>query len=337
VHVLFAKAATVPARPFRRLPFARRHRPFDRAAVRSVFVGLTDEHCSASVACIMRDLVVLLLVGVFRAVAFAACPGPACFAGDGSKATACLVAFSGMTSKTLSCADGSACDLDGKVDGVCTLDVQACINVRGMDPSCTPTGLDQPPTVKPASSPTAQQLAAALGALDAKASACTPPGLALPLKVSLGGIKADKTRLAVTATSGGKRDRVRLQLACEPAGVVPSFAQAVQPILSNRCAYAGCHDAATAHDGTSGNLVLDAGVARGNLVGVHATLGKLLRVKPGSLRGSEMARRILGQGYAKGGLPMPQGCPGITPLHGCLTDQERFTILAWIAGGAPDN
>jgi hypothetical protein len=84
-------------------------------------------------------------------------------------------------------------------------------------------------------------------------------------------------------------------------------------------------------------LVLDPGVARGNLVGVHATLGKLLRVKPGSLRGSEMARRILDQGYAKGGLPMPQGCPAITPLHGCLTAQERFTILAWIAGGAPDN
>lgn len=214
-----------------------------------------------------------------------------------------------MTSKTLSCADGSACDLDGKVDGVCTLDVQACINVSGIDPSCTPTGLDQPPTVTPASSLTAQQLAAALGTLDAKASACTPPGLALPLKVSLGGIKAGKTRLAITATSGGKRDRVRLQLACEPPDVVPSFAQAVQPILSNRCAYSGCHDAATAHDGISGNLVLDSGVARGNLVGVHATLGKLLRVSPAASAEARWHEGSSARGMRRAGCPCHRVAP----------------------------
>jgi len=284
----------------------------------------------------MRALAVAALVAALRLPASGACPGSDCFAGGGPAATDCFVAFSGMTSKKLSCTDGSTCDIDGKVDGVCMLDVQACINVSGLG-GCTPGQLDTPPTVTPASSPTAQQLATALDMLDRAAAGCTMPGLMLPLTVSLAGIKAGKARLTVLATSGGKRDRDQLQLACLPAATAPSFSQAVQPILSNRCAYSGCHDASTAHNGISGNLVLDAGVAHANLVGMHATLGKLLRVKPGSLRGSEMARRILGKGYARGGLPMPQGCPNIVPAQGCLTEQERFTILAWIANGAPDD
>jgi hypothetical protein len=34
---------------------------------------------------------------------------------------------------------------------------------------------------------------------------------------------------------------------------------------------------------------------------------------------------------------MPQGCPGFPPLGGCLTREEIFTIVAWIAEGAPNN
>src|SRR5215831_13607964 len=124
----------------------------------------------------MRQLVVLALVATLRLPALAACPGADCFAGGGPAATDCFVAFDGMSSKTLSCTDGTACDLDGKADGVCTLDVGACINVPGM-PGCSPAGLDAAPTVAPAASPTAQQLATALDALDRAASACTAPGL----------------------------------------------------------------------------------------------------------------------------------------------------------------
>ena len=72
-------------------------------------------------------------------------------------------------------------------------------------------------------------------------------------------------------------------------------------------------------------------------VNAPATTGKLLRVKPGRIRGSQLAHRILGQGLPRGGAVMPQGCPGFPPAGGCLTTAETFTILSWIAEGAPNN
>jgi hypothetical protein len=278
--------------------------------------------------------IVFLLIAALRATALAACPGTDCFPGGGPASTDCFVEWSGTTSGKDACTDGAACDTDGVVDGACTLPLAACIAVSGAS-GCSAAQLDAPATVKPTKTSTAQDLASALSALGT-APGCTAPGLVVPLKTSLAGVKAAKIRLTVTAASGGKTDRDKLQLSCAPASTAPSLAQVVQPIFTNRCAYSGCHDAATAHDGVSGNLVLDPGVARANVVGVHATLGKLDRVDPGSVKKSEMARRILSQGYAPGGLPMPQGCPGITPAHGCLTDQEKAAILAWIAGGAPE-
>ena len=288
----------------------------------------------------MRQLVVLALVATLRLPALAVCPGADCFAGGGPASTDCFVAFDGMSTKTLSCTDGTACDLDGKADGVCTLDVRACINVPGL-PGCNPAGLDAAPTVAPASSPTAQQLAAALGALDRAASACTAPGLALPLKLSLAGIKTGKARLSVTATSGGKRDRDRLQLTCAASTTAPSFSQAVQPIFTAKCAYSGCHDTFA----LPGRPILVAGMAYAQTVGAKATLGKLLRVKPRSIRGSDLAHRILGQAIPAGGTQMPQGCPTVAPPGCpagtveacCLTAAEKFTILSWIANGAPND
>jgi hypothetical protein len=282
----------------------------------------------------MRLPAVVLLIAGLRASALAACPGGDCFPGGGPGSTDCFVEWSGTTSAKDSCTDGSSCDADGVVDGACTLPLSACVAVSGAS-GCSAAQLDAPATVKPTKTSTAQALASALSTLGT-APGCTPPGLVVPLKTSLAGAKPAKVRLTVTATSGGKSDRDRLLLSCAPASTAPSFAQVVQPILTNRCAYTGCHDAASATSGASGGLVLDPGVAHANLVGVHATLGKLARVDPGNVRKSEMARRILAQGYAPGGLPMPQGCPGITPAHGCLTDQEKAAILAWIAGGAPE-
>ncbi len=65
-------------------------------------------------------------------------------------------------------------------------------------------------------------------------------------------------------------------------------------------------------------------------------------MKPGSIRQSQLAHRILGQGLPRFhgmviGAIMPQGCPGFPPAGGCLTTAETFTILSWIAEGAPNN
>jgi hypothetical protein len=288
----------------------------------------------------MRRLVAFALVFALCHAAFAACPdGSTPFGGGGPSSSDCFVAFCGTTSKNLSCADGSACDMDGKTDGVCTLPLQACTAVSGLG-SCSATTLDTPATAGPASSPTAQQLTSALSALGT-APGCTPPGLTVPLKLSLAGIKPGKAKLTVTATSGGKRDSDRLQLACTPGTSAPSFAQAVQPIFTAKCAYSGCHDPFT----KAGGQDLTEGAAYTSDVGAKATLGKLQRVKPGSIKASMLAHRILGQAVPGGGTQMPQGCPGIAPpgcpagtiADCCLTDAEKFTILSWIASGAPNN
>ena len=106
----------------------------------------------------MRILVAVVLVLALGSAAGAECP-PDCIAGGGPAATDCFVAWSGMQAMSEACTDGEACDIDGKVDGVCTLGIQGCINVPGLGP-CMPAGLSAPPTVTPSKDPTGQALAA---------------------------------------------------------------------------------------------------------------------------------------------------------------------------------
>ena len=283
----------------------------------------------------MRTAAGLLLVVLVAGSAPADCP-PDCVPGGGPKATDCFVAFSGIPAPTVSCTDGDpSCDTDGKADGACTLGIQACINFPGLPP-CTPGSLSAPPSVTPGKDPAAQQLAAALQALSPAVQGCTPPGLRIPLKVSLAGIKAGKSRLTVTASSGGKSDKDKLRLTCLPSKVPPSFSRDVQPIFTSTCATSACHDASF----RGGGQVLEPGLAYGDTVGVRSTeVRHLFRVKPRSIRGSFLARKILSEGIPPGigGGRMPQGCPLIPPRTGCLTAEQLFTVLSWIANGAPNN
>src|SRR5205814_6935552 len=142
-----------------------------------------------------------------------------------------------------------------------------------------------------------------------------------------------------TAASGGKRDKDTLKLTCLPSTVAPSFANAVQPIFTAKCAYAGgCHDSGfrAGANGSRPGQVLEPGVAYGDTVNVQSSESpKFLRVKPGSIKSSFMARKILGQGIVPqpiGGARMPLGCPGgPLPSGGCLDQDELFTLLYWIA------
>jgi hypothetical protein len=277
-------------------------------------------------------LVVASTFAIGAMTARAQCPSPT-LPGGGPAATDCFVQWGGVFSLTASCVDGTECDVDGKTDGVCTFPLQAFVNASSS--GCMAAPLTAAPVVKPASE-TGQALAAALAALDPAAPGCTAAGLAVPLRVSLAGIKPTVAKLKVTASAAGKRDSDKLKLRCDPNPTAPSFANVVQPILTARCAYSGCHDATFRGGGQN----LEAGAAYQESVGARSTQSKLLRVKAGSVRSSFMARKILGQGIPGGfgGAVMPQGCPdGFPPAGGCLTDDERFTILAWIANGAPNN
>ena len=280
----------------------------------------------------MKIVSMLGFVLLCAVTARAACP-PDCVAGGGPPPTDCFLAWS-ETPKT-TCIDGTACDVDGVADGACTFGLQACINVAGL-PSCTPGTLDGTPNVTPSADPLAPQMVGALAALDPAAPGCTAMALRLPLKVALAGIKPGKSRMTVVTSSGGRRDKDKVRLVCQRNTTAPSLANEVQPILTQRCAIPACHLGSS----PSGGQNLEAGQSYGQSVNVRAIGARtLMRVKPGNVRASFMARKILGVGIPPGigGSIMPQGCPGLPPSGGCLTVEETFTILLWIANGAPNN
>lgn len=279
--------------------------------------------------------------------AMASAPARADFAGGGPAATDCFLQFTGIAGPSTTCTDGDpSCDTDGAANGSCTFGVSAC--TLRPSASCTAAPLDGPPTVTPASD-AASTLAAAIAQLDPVAGGCTTGGIVVPLKISLAGIKAGKLKLTVVAAAGGKKDKDKLKLTCAPSAAVPSFANDVLPIFGHnlgpgmstpgtRCAVSACHTGPAPSQG----LNLDGAGAYASIVNARSTtIPKLFIVKPKSLKASTMARATIGgSAVPPGGLlqMMPQGCPNLPPANtGCLTDPEKYTLLAWIKGGAPNN
>jgi hypothetical protein len=264
-------------------------------------------------------------------IASAACPGPDCFGGGGPPATDCIVTWSGVTGPATTCVDGSACDQDGVADGVCTFGLAACLG----DASCGVTGGVTSVKMVPGKLAGGAALAAAIQAL--APDQCTAPGFTVSVKLSpqLGPIRPGVEKMKAIVVADGKKDPDTVKLTCQAAA--PSFANDIQPILTQRCTQGACHGA----DFVSQGLNLSEGTAYGALVGPKATEGgKLKIVMPGSISKSFMARKILGRGLkadGSNGAMMPQGCPGVPPAGGCLTPTEQYTILSWIQSGAPNN
>src|SRR5437763_2799821 len=137
----------------------------------------------------MRFATGFVLVLLLRGAALGACPPDCIGGGAGPTTTDCFIGWSGLPALTASCTDGDSCDADGKADGTCTFPLSACVNVPGVA-GCAPGSLDGAPTVKPSSTPTAQQLASALAALGTSGTSCTPASLAVPVKSGIAGIKS---------------------------------------------------------------------------------------------------------------------------------------------------
>ena len=280
-----------------------------------------------------RVLAAGIVVLRLASAALAGCP-PDCVGGGNAPATDCLVEFAGITTPDEACTDGNpSCDMDGVVNGVCTVPVSVCINVAG-DPRCTVHGLSGPPVVHPARSPVAQALTRTLAALDPMQPGCTPPGLGVPLTATLKGVSQALARLTITASSGTKRDRNKLRLTCRPSPAAPSLAGVIRPIFETRCALPACH---ASTPGSVGPLLAGPDM-HAALVNVPAlNVPSLMLVRPGSVEQSYLARKILGKRITDRTPRMPRGCPTAIPAGGCLTDGEIAAILAWIQTGAPDN
>ncbi|MEP7383779.1 MAG: hypothetical protein ABI910_18985 [Gemmatimonadota bacterium] len=108
----------------------------------------------------------------------------------------------------------------------------------------------------------------------------------------------------------------------------PTLFRDVQPIFDRRCAYGGCHSAATHQAG----LTLVAGASRDALLGRPARLspGDTLVVAGDSAR-SWILRMIGDNDIARGGFSR-------MPLASSpLTANQRETIARWIARGASED
>jgi hypothetical protein len=270
----------------------------------------------------------LALAPLLALPAAAQCP-PSCFGGGGPAATDCFLSFGGVAASTDACTDGDpSCDQDGTIDGRCTLTLTACACVPSA--ACSVTALDAPPTAVATGTGAAgvQPLASAVAALPVSGESCTAPGLAVvPVTQTPAKLKPGVATLKTVAVAGGKKDKDKLKLSCAPGH--PTLARDVQPIFTELCTYSGCHSGPV----PQGNLSLEDGQSLASLVNQKSTSSfKLVRVKPGNLKKSFLAQRVLGLGN----LPrMPSACPDVVaPVTRCLTDQEIYVILAWIQAGA---
>lgn len=99
-----------------------------------------------------------------------------------------------------------------------------------------------------------------------------------------------------------------------------------QDFLTPTCATFGCHSTASA----TGGLVLVAGAAHGNLVGVASSQQPSLdRVAPNDPEASYLIKKLRGDGDITG-TQMPRGGP-------FLTDEQIGRFISWINSGAPNN
>jgi hypothetical protein len=122
----------------------------------------------------------------------------------------------------------------------------------------------------------------------------------------------------------------KLKTPTEPAaatGPALSFAQIQGGIFTPTCARSGCHSAGAA----SAGLVLEAGVAYGNLVNRVASENPTLRrVSPGNPEASYLIKKLRGDPDITG-TRMPQSGPPF------LTVQQIAGIAGWIQAGAPSH
>ena len=120
--------------------------------------------------------------------------------------------------------------------------------------------------------------------------------------------------------------------ACNDSGMQPgevSFSQQVQPILTDRCAFGGCHASTSPAAGQS----LAEGLAYVSLVNLPSQeLPSMDRVEPGDPDQSYLVHKIQGTHLAVGGsgLRMPRG-------QEPLSEDQINLIRAWIEQGARNN
>src|SRR5262245_6224299 len=151
--------------------------------------------------------------------------------GGGNRRTDCILQMSaegvgfpaGKTPKGVSCADGDLCDLDGRRNGACVLQVSFCLNEPTR--ACQPRAVVGAPGTTKKSSPvddSAMQAALATMPLPTMATGCSPAVLVsipLPGPNRKGVVKTKRVVVRGKSKAGRHRDTDKFKLACVPTTV----------------------------------------------------------------------------------------------------------------------
>jgi hypothetical protein len=276
-----------------------------------------------------RAFGVLGLLAVLVSHAAAQTGGYTRFAGGGPRATDCMLVtdVAGATGRrSAACTDGDpACDGDGLADGTCTFRVRVCLDA--VSPGTARCHADVVTEAHVTSgAPALDAALQAVGMPVATPDTCTDPvAVAGPTR----GRRPGRTIVrAQAAMASGHADRDRVVLVCRPRPAAATFATIQRKVFTPACTAPSCHGG-----GGAGGLVLSAGAAYGDLVGVAASnpaahAAGLLRVAPGDPDRSFLLRKLAGTLGAGEGAPMPFG-----GSH--LPAGSIDLVRRWIAAGAP--
>ena len=320
------------------------------------------------------EMAVVRRAALVVAVLAAAVPASAVIVtGGGSPSSDCLVVFDVDANYPVDaptqvrCIDGTSCDDDGTVDGVCSLRIKVCANSTAI-PGCTANGVSQINVDHSFDSAEDSKFDPDFLALRQEIDmdftfpvtangVCTGTvTVKVPIKGPYGNDHCGRSRKklelhSVQTGAAATIDTDVLELYCDPAptnGCDPktlyhsTFDRIQKQIFNQNCALSGCHDSQS----QSGGLLLETGASWGNLVGappghlpqnMAARSAGWLRVHvvtadvSGDPATSYLSHKLEGDlPDVNYGLRMPRNRP---KLKGTL----RNIIRLWIEGGAPDD
>ena len=285
--------------------------------------------------------------------------------GGGSAKSDCLVVFQApanlpaRTPRYVRCADGSACDADGVINGRCEFPVAVCANgtsddrcgLRGVDTVRVSHALDNGDALfDPEMQALATRIATGFDVPEMRPDFCsTPTNVHVPVVGPLQGGRCRKgtkvVRLFALSTPVDGRIQVdadQLKLICDPApaGCDPlafftsTYDRIQTQIFDQSCAVGGCHDSQT----VQAELLLERGASYDNLVGRTPTnadaanLGwqRIMRLDAthGDSAASYLVHKLTGDLDSGLGRRMPFARPKLDPV---LVDVVR----RWVEAGAP--
>lgn len=290
--------------------------------------------------------------------------------GGGAASSDCLLVFDAAANtpaakpRQVKCADGDpSCDVDGTVNGTCVIPLRVCANSTALR-SCTLSGVAHI-TVDHALDNGDKQFDPQFQALQTQidngiqpptdeADACAAAtNFSVPIKGPIGRNHCQPNTKTIKITTLSKAidgkvytDTDSIKLTCTASaanGCNPqtlfagTFDRIQRQIFSQNCALSGCHDSQS----KSGDLLLEAGAARTNLVNVvpnntsAASSGwkrvTVLSPASGDSTTSFLYHKVTGDlPDASFGKSMPRDKPK-------LDKSLREVIRLWIDNGAPDS